>query len=946
MRLNALHNRTVVCFFTAFFLLSVSQSEVFADNQDSLPEVSTGELIHFDLPEGPATEVFKKLGKTVNKPVMYRADEVEGIHLKPLKGDMSLQDAMRIIEKDTALKLSVDQATGAILVTVFPKASAQQEGVSEPNPNKKTNTETNKDMKSVNKSIVKTIMTCLTFGLFVSQIPLHSQQVKESQIIELETFIVTGTRLSNRTVSDSIHPIDLVPVEDLSISVSAELTDVLVQNIPSFNVQRAAMNDGLIFVRPARLRGLSPDHTLVMVNGKRFHRSALLGDNGAQGADLAQIATNAIGHVEVLRDGASAQYGSDAIAGAINILLNNEPGYHGFTQVSQFFEGDGQDIQFGFSAGWNINDKGFFGISAFRSDSEYTSRSRQRPDAIEYQEAHPELDIPNPVQNWGQPDREVIQLSMNSYYRVSVDLEMYAFGTFGQGDGWSDFNWRNPGSAMFNETESFPGWSLRDVYPTGFSPKFGQDDEDYQFYAGIRDAIGPFTWDLSAGRGRNEIDYKMENTINASMGPDSPTTFNPGTLIQAENTFNFDATYWWESGFSTNPINIAFGAEHRTETYEIQAGDEPSYKIGEGATVGLPSSSNGFPGYSPEQAGEWDQSSSAGYLDVEWNPTSLWNIELAGRYEDYESFGSNADYKVASRIEILESLALRGAVSTGFRAPTPGQIYSTRTSQGLDSTTLEVYTAGRLSPLNPVSIQFGAKPLEPETSTNISGGLVWNIQEHSILAVDYYQIEVSNRFGVSSNYTVTDEIKENLAAAGVSGADSFTSINFYTNDYDTKTTGIDITFSQLFVFEDSQLHLSVAFNHNKTEVIEGSLTANPDAKRVFEENLPKNAGNISLKYTRGNAQISTRMRYFGDWTDYSGNSDGQIFQEFGSMCLFDLTMSYQFENGLGIRLGAENLFNSYPDEATRQANRGLIYPRTAPYSTDGGRWFARLDYTF
>ena len=928
------------------FLVSASLSKELTEGQAGQLAASPDELIDFDLPGGLAEEVFKKFGETVNKPVIYRADEIDGVRLKPCKGTMSLQDAMRNLAKGTTLKLSVDQATGAILVTVSSKASVQQDGVSEPELKEKTNTEPNKDMKSGKNSFVKTIMTCLTFGLFVSQIPLHSQQSKESPIIELDAYIVTGTRLSNRTVSDSIHPIDLVPIEDLATSVSPELTDVLVQSIPSFNVQRAAMSDGLIFVRPARLRGLSPDHTLVMVNGKRFHRSALLGDRGAQGADLAQISVNAIGHVEVLRDGASAQYGSDAIAGAINILLNNTPGYRGFAQVSQFFEGDGQDLQLGFSAGWEIQNRGFFGITAFRSDAEYTSRSRQRPDAIEYQAAHPELKIPNPVQDWGQPDREVIQLSMNSYYLIGESLELYAFGTFGQGDGWSDFNWRYPGSAMFDEHDIFPGWSLRELYPTGFSPKFGQDDEDYQFYAGIRDAIGPFTWDLSAGRGRNEIDYKMKNTINASMGPDSPTTFKPGTLIQVETTFNFDASYAWESGFSTTPINIAFGAEHRSETYEINAGDEPSYKIGEGATIGLPSSSNGFPGYSPEQAGEWDQDSTAGYVDVEWNPTMIWNVEFAGRYEDYESFGSNSDYKVASRVEVSKSLAVRGAVSTGFRAPTPGQIYSTRTSQGLDSTTLEVYTAGRLSPLNPVSKQFGAKPLEPETSTNISGGLVWNMDEHSILSVDYYQVEVDNRFGVSSSYTVTDEIKANLAAAGVSGADSFTSINFFTNDYDTKTTGIDITFSQLFVFEDSQLHLSVAYNHNKTEVTAGSLTADPDAKRVFEENLPQNAGNISLKYTRGNAQISGRMRYFGDWTDYSGNSDGQIFQDFGSMYLFDLTLSYQFENGMGVRIGAENILNSYPDEATRQANRGLIYPRTAPYSTDGGRWFARFDYAF
>lgn len=781
----------------------------------------------------------------------------------------------------------------------------------------------------------------------VSLLRLNSQIPEPTHsIVDLEKYIVTGTRVENRTLADSIHPIDLIPVEDLSLSVSAELSDILVQQIPSFNVQRKPMADGLIYVRPATMRGLSPDHTLVLINGKRFHRSPLLGNRGSQGVDLAQIPLNAIEHIEVLRDGASAQYGSDAIAGGINIILNTQTGFESFVQRAQYYAGDGVNWQTGIRGGIDLNKKGYIGVTAFRADSERTSRTRQRPDAIAFQEANPDLNVPNPVQRWGQPEREVFQLTFNSFYSLTDDIEVYGFGTYGKGDGMSDFNWRNPESSVFNQSPAFPEWDLHDIYPTGFSPQFGQDDSDYQFFAGLRGGQGAWSWDASVGKGGGEIAYKMSQTINASMGPESPTIFKPGKIIEDEITINLDSVYLWDTNISADPITIAFGTEYREESYEEKAGDSASYQIGPGAETGLPSGSNGFPGFSPEQSGKWTQDSTAFYVDIELSPLTNWNLEFAGRYEDFSEFGSNGDYKIATRVRLSSSFAWRSAISSGFRAPTPGQIYSTRTSQGLDTETLQVYTAGRLSPLHPVSQLFGSQALKPETSRNISTGLVFNFGSKSILSIDFYQVMVYDRFSQSSNYTVTPEIKKMLINEGVAGAESFSSINFFTNDFETQTSGFDLTLSHSIEVGEGTLDLTLAYNRNETEVKKGSLSANPTSKAIFEESLPKDAGNVSAKYSWSRYEIYGRLRYFGEWRDWSGQPSGDFYQDFGSMFLLDLSVSCKFQNGISFRLGAENLFDTYPDEALLQANRGLIYSRNAPYDTDGGRWYCRFDYRF
>ena len=766
--------------------------------------------------------------------------------------------------------------------------------------------------------------------------------------IDADEIIVTGTRAAQRTLFESLAPVDVIDERSLEATVSDDLNDKLAQLVPSFNVQRLPAADGLAFIRPARLRGLSPDQTLVLVNGKRFHRSAHVGARGAQGVDLAQIGSFAIGRIEVLRDGASAQYGSDAIAGVINLVLDTDPGFRAFGQYSEYYEGDGAQVRLGGQAGVAIGDGGYIVATAEYTDANATSRTRQRPDAIAFQAANPGLAVPNPVQRWGQPDLQTVRLGLNAALPIGA-AELYAFGTYGAGEGVTDFNWRNPDGTpnTYNPSSVFPGFNLRSIFPTGFTPRFGQEDEDYQLVGGVRGSLGDaLRWDASASYGQNEVDYFIRETINASLGPQSPTEFRPGILRQKEFNLNLDLVYELPIAGLADPVNFAFGGERRVEIYEIEAGDVASYTVGPGARTGLASGSNGFPGYAPDQAGRFDQESYAAYLDVEAPLLPGWVVGGAVRYEDFSEFGNTTDFKVASRLEITPAVALRTSYSTGFRAPTPAQLNSTRTSQGLDTRTLQVVTSGRLSPTNPVSVFFGAAPLRPETSKAISAGATWRTDIGFSGSIDAYQIDVADRFSGSRNFVVTSAVRAQLIAQGIAGGESVTNVNFFTNDFDTRTRGVDVVAAYASALGSGRLNLSAVYNYNDTKVQRGAIVTNPTATRLFEEGLPKHNAVATAIYSVGLIELLARGRYYGKWTDSSGNVTGDVFQTFGGIALFDASISYRWRERFVLRVGAENLFDTYPDEATLQANRGLIYSRNAPYDTDGGQYYVRLEARF
>lgn len=755
-----------------------------------------------------------------------------------------------------------------------------------------------------------------------------------------DTIIVTGTRDARRTKYDAMAPIDVLSSDAIDASTSGDLNNALAQTLPSFNVQRLPAADGLAFVRPATLRGLSPDQTLVLVNGKRYHRSALLGTRGAQSADLASIPNLAIKRIEVLRDGAAAQYGSDAIAGVINIILDDQPGMEGYAQFSQYYEGDGDAYQGGVQGGAALGDRGAIVFTGEYARSAATSRTRQRPDAIKFQQNHPDLVVPNPVQRWGQPKLNSVKGAVNAHYELADAATLYAFGTINSGSGITDFNWRNPDetSSVYNATPAFPGFSFRDLYPVGFSPRFGTEFADIQANAGLRgDLSDAFSYDLSASFGRSRIDYTLDESLNASMGPASPTSFYLGRLKQREVNINADFVYRLPVGLE-DPINIAFGAERRRETYSIAAGDAASYAVGAGAEYGLAPNSNGFPGFSPVNAGSWGQTSYAGYVDVEAKIAPALTLGAAGRYEDFSSFGDTFNYKLSARYELASGFAVRGTYSTGFRAPTPGQVNALSTSQGLDTTTMQVFNSGRLSPNDPIAIALGAKALTPEKSDSITGGVTFRSGGFTG-SVDLYQIKLEDRFSQSAAAAVPTGMPNPL---------HFTRVSYFTNDFNTRTRGVDVVLAYALPIGPGQMDASIAYNYNKTKVTGGnsSIAANESQRILFEDRLPKHNATASLGYKMDGFGLQARARYYGSWTDVSGNATGDIYQSFGSMMLFDLSANVQINEHFNIRAGAENIFNSYPDEATNQAIRGLIYSRNAPYDTDGGKYYVRLGINF
>ncbi|MEN7535597.1 TonB-dependent receptor [Aurantiacibacter sp. DGU5] len=766
----------------------------------------------------------------------------------------------------------------------------------------------------------------------------HSAMAQDG--IDQGEIIVTGTRDAQRTAFDALAPVDVLDADNLQSVVSADVADKLARELPSFNVQRLPAADGLAFVRPATLRGLSPDQTLVMVNSKRYHRSALLGSRGSQAPDLNTFPGFAVSRVEVLRDGAVAQYGSDAIAGVINFILEDKPGFDAYAQAGQYYAGDGEKLQAGLRAGVALGDAGAIVATIEYADNSATSRTRQRPDAIELAEARPDLDIPDPVQRWGQPDNTTLRGSLNAHYTVEDAVELYAFATFADGDGQTDFNWRNPATtgSVYKDSAAFPGFNFDQIFPAGFTPRFGTEFDDYQIAGGVRgDMSADLSYDLSVSGGRSRINYTLDETVNASLGSASPTSFYLGRLGQRELNINADFVYGLDLG-GMSALNIAFGAERREETYSVRAGDPASYAIGAGAPEGLAPNSNGFPGFSDIQAGEWSQESYAGYFDLEYSPLDVLTLGAAARYEDYSEFGDTFNYKLSARVEPMPGLALRAAWSTGFRAPTPGQLNTSSTSQGLDTVSLQIFTRGRLSPDNPISVALGAKPLTPEESENLSAGVAFKRGGFKA-TLDLYQVKVFGRFGQSASFAVPDALPNPLR---------FTTVSYYTNDFDTRTRGIDAVVAWRGDIGPGLLEASLAYNYNETAVI-GATSAtigNDTQRRIFEERLPKHNAVAALGFDAGIISTNLHARYYGAWTDSTGNSTGDIFQRFGGIVLFDASLTANLHEAVDLTLGAENLFDTYPDEATFQANRGLIYSRNAPYDTDGGLYYLRVGIHF
>lgn len=820
-----------------------------------------------------------------------------------------------------------------------------------------------------------------------AQIPVAAQD-ESDMAAGGDTIVVTGTRRENRTVTQSSIPIDVFTSQDL-IRQGTSDTNSLFQNvIPSFSVPQSAVSGGSSFVRPPNMRGLPPDQTLVLVNSKRRHRSALVNvDVSAlsllsQAVDLSQIPAIAIDRVEVLRDGASAQYGSDAIAGVINIgLKKGDAELVGIARYGQYYAGDGKDYQLALNKGFALGENGFVNISAEYVNSGDTSRGTQRPGALQLSRERPDLNIPDPVQKWGRPEQETVRIFVNS----AIDFEnseLYAFGNYGHSNGNLTFNYRQSfnttnfaRTALFgvsyyldqlpngNRNAAGRTFNFAELFPAGFTPVFAAKIDDVAGVVGYRGKINELKYDVSASYGQNQIRYNLSNTVNPSYGPQTPTSFYLGSLKQSETNFNADLSYPIDLNLAS-PLNVAWGAEYRREAYEVGLGDRASWDAGpyarqvvqrpDGTTSVVTSSvgASGQAGYGPAVAGRSTRRSYAGYLDLEVDVVEALTLGAAMRYEHFSTFGGTTNFKGSARYEISPVIAVRGAASTGFHAPSPGQT-------NVNNVTLS-FIAGSTSPVqtgtfavdSPASLYFGAVPVKPEKSVNLTTGVVITPGHGVNLTVDYYNIVIRDRLGLSQSFLVTAADQVALAALGVSNATELNRVQYLTNAFKTRTQGVDAVLSSV-VRSDAvgTFNTSLSLNYNKTSVIDRNpAIVTNDRVANLEKTLPKMRVNLTEAWSMGPFSLLARLNYYSKFTVTSSTNATQTF---GAEMIADVEATYAFNQHFSLSVGAQNLFDNYPDKDRRSIDpftglpgNGNQYIDASPFGYNGGLWYVRAGVKF
>jgi len=800
--------------------------------------------------------------------------------------------------------------------------------------------------------------------------------------------IVTGTRRDNRTVTQSVIPIDVFTSQDL-IRQGTSDTNALFQNvIPSFSVPQSAVSGGSSFVRPPNMRGLPPDQTLVLVNSKRRHRSAMVNiDVSAlsllsHAVDLSQIPAIAIERVEVLRDGASAQYGSDAIAGVINIgLKKGATELVGMARYGQYYAGDGKEYQLALHKGFALGSSGFVNFSAEYVNSGDTSRGTQRPGALQLSNERPSLNIPNPVQKWGKPQQEAVRLFVNGGLDLGTS-ELYFFGNYGHSDGEQTFNYRQSfntanfaRTALFGVTyylDQLPNgnrdsagrtFTFADLYPAGFTPIFGARIDDLSGTVGYRGKLDDLKYDFSASYGQNQLRSYLRDTINPSYGPQSPTSFYLGKSTQSETNFNADFSYPIDLGLAS-PLNLAWGAEYRRESYEVGLGETASWAAGPFArqvvqrpdgTVSVVTSSvgaNGQAGKGPDSAGLSSRRSYAGYLDLEVDIVDALTFGAAARYEHFSTFGDTINFKGSARYEFSPVVAIRGAASTGFHAPSPGQTSVNNVTLSFIAGSTTPVQTGTFAVDHPASVYYGAVPVKPEKSVNLTAGLVITPGSGINFTIDYYNILIRDRLGLSQSFAVTAADQAALAALGVSNASELNRVQYLTNAFKTRTQGVDAVLSSVLrTASAGTFNTSLGANYNRTKVIDRNpLIVTSDRVANLESTLPKLRVNFTETWSLGRLSLLGRVNYYSAFTVTSSTNAAQTF---GAKLVADVEATYSFNDHFSLSAGAQNLFDNYPDKDLRSIDpitglpgNGNQYIDASPFGYNGGLWYVRAGLKF
>jgi iron complex outermembrane receptor protein len=760
----------------------------------------------------------------------------------------------------------------------------------------------------------------------------------------LDEVIVTGTRVTDRTVAESLSPIDVLSVERLEALGSSELIQALSRTVPSFTFPHTSITDGSDHVRPAQLRGLAPDQTLVLVNGKRRHTTAIVNVNGSLGrgsspTDLNAIPSSAIARIEVLRDGAAAQYGTDAIAGVVNVVLKGADSGHGADlRYGEFDEGDGELLSVSGYTGAAFGNGGFVSLSAEYRDRDPTNRSRPDPrqqfPTIDGQPDPREAGFDRLNHRFGDAAVEDKLFFVNAALPISDTLEAYAFANYSNRQGEAAGFFRRALDAR----------NVPAIHPEGFLPLIVSDSDDISAFGGLRGALGEWDWDFSVGYGGNEFDFNVENSVNTSLGSSSPTEFFAGTLENSQNTVNLDFRRGLDIGLAY-PASLAVGAEYRNEGYEIRPGQFESF-TGSGSQV--------FPGFAPGDAQDRSRHNWSTYVDLEADLTDRLSASAAVRYEDYTDFGTTVSWKLSSRFAFTDTVAARATVSTGFRAPSLSQqFYSTTATNFIGGVPFEV----RTFPVdNPVAVALGAEPLDAEESFNISAGLVMQPLDNWSLTIDAYRIEIDDRIVLSGNLT-GDAVRAFLASRGFDNANGG---RYFTNAVDTTTTGIDVVSSTDFALPAGELGLTVAFNYNETDL--DRIGPNPEALEAVDLNLeridrveigritegtPKTRAIVGLDYRYDRFSADLRGTRYGTYSVFN-NNPGQD-QKFGSELVLDASVSWRFTKHFSLTIGADNLTDELPDEVLPANSFNGILPFSggnSPFGFNGRFWYGRASLRF
>jgi len=855
------------------------------------------------------------------KQLIYRDDQIRGFSTSGTKGTFTHEVALLAVLAGSNLDVRED-SSGALLIV---------------------------DSKSDLKAVPRASDTASAERLGV-----YEEDEAADEVYVIEEVVTIGSRSKKpRTISDSPVPVDVISGNALhAMGGTVDLTDNLKNLIPSYTATPAT-GDGSAFVRPTSLRGTAPDQTLVLVGGKRRHRSALVqffapaAGNGAQGVDIGMIPSIALKRVEVLRDGASSQYGSDAIAGVINFVPKDaSEGGDYQVQYGQHYGGE-TNYKLGMNQGFALGENGFANLSIEYSDNAALSRGIQRPDAQALIDAGvvgvgadaPFGDAPL-TQTWGRPETNALRVFLNSGVDLNDNASLYARVGFADTFGRYRFFYRAPGDEDAAALEAVAALGYAGpLLETGYTPFLDGNQKDYSLVTGVK---GEFTngtfYDFSFGYGKNQLRYFLNNEINPGLGvtPDlqiPQMDFVMGGYDQEEIGVNADFSYPLSDSF-----NLAYGAEWRKETFTAYAGERNSY-IGADGQEG-----SGVDGrISPSDAGEFSRSNIAAYVDVEHDISDDFMMQYAVRYENFSDFGSTINGKIAGRYSVSDAVSLRGAISTGFKAPTPGQANVKATISTVDGATGALVLEGLIPVTDPRAVAAGGQELTEETSFNLSLGMTADLTDNISMTVDGYRIAVNNRIYRSGDITAADG----------------STISFYTNALDVVHSGVDVVLTANQDWSDTtSTDFSLAYSYNKINVVKQKFVndiqpVSDSLVEDIENNYPQNRFTLTANTTVGDKwNVLLRANYYGSHYDERGrigaaeNPSALV----GAVTYFDMEIGYQFTERLRFKVGGSNIFNSFVDRiGSPNANRlsaGLPYPRRSAANYEGGSWYLGVNYSF